>query len=217
MIFVEKWQRLPFDLGEALRYLGCKEGDGELLSRIEEVRCECEIVLRPAVCYTLLPIQRDGEKLQLGSIVTTSQNLSAALEGCENALLFAATLGVGIDRLLISYGQTNALKAALVQGVATAYVETLCDEFCNRIQREQNVVLGRRFSAGYGDLPLQLQRDIFALLTPERQIGVTLNQSLLMSPSKSVTAFVGIGKGEKISRCEGCSQENCNFQQTKLE
>jgi cobalamin-dependent methionine synthase I len=52
--------------------------------------------------------------------------------------------------------------------------------------------LTQRFSAGYGDLPLELQRDIFGALDCQRKIGVTLNESLLMSPSKSVSAIVGI-------------------------
>ena len=47
-------------------------------------------------------------------------------------------------------------------------------------------------SPGYGDLALDVQKDIFALLDCERQIGLTLGDSLLMSPGKSVTAFAGI-------------------------
>ena len=49
-----------------------------------------------------------------------------------------------------------------------------------------------RFSAGYGDLPLELQEKIFEILKPEKQMGVFLSESFIMSPSKSVTAFVGL-------------------------
>ena len=49
-----------------------------------------------------------------------------------------------------------------------------------------------RFSPGYGDLPLETQRDVFRLLDCERKIGVWLNESLLMTPSKSVTAIFGL-------------------------
>jgi len=57
-------------------------------------------------------------------------------------------------------------------------------------------LLTSRFSPGYRDLPLTLQREIFTLLEPSRRIGLSLNASLLMSPSKSVTAIVGITKND---------------------
>ena len=52
--------------------------------------------------------------------------------------------------------------------------------------------LAARFSPGYGDLPLEFQREIFRALDVPRRIGVSLGSSCLMSPSKSVTAIVGI-------------------------
>ena len=74
-------------------------------------------------------------------------------------------------------------------------IEALCDEFCRDMEREL-ALLGfcttKRFSPGYSDLPLEIQRDIFRVLGCEKRIGLMLNESLLMSPSKSVTAIVGI-------------------------
>ena len=55
-----------------------------------------------------------------------------------------------------------------------------------------------RFSAGYGDLPLEYQRRIFDLLDPPTHIGLTLNDSYLMSPSKSVTALIGVEKIKEV-------------------
>lgn len=60
------------------------------------------------------------------------------------------------------------------------------------MSKELDVRLKPRFSAGYGDLPLEVQKDIFRVLDCPRKIGLTLNDSLLMSPTKSVTAIVGI-------------------------
>ena len=50
-----------------------------------------------------------------------------------------------------------------------------------------------RFSPGYGDLSLEVQKEIFSLLDCPRKIGVSLGDSLLMTPSKSVTAIIGYG------------------------
>ena len=81
------------------------------------------------------------------------------------------------------------------------------------MKKEYNTGLEPRFSPGYGDLPLSAQKNIFAVLDPERRIGLTLNSSLLMSPSKSVTAFVGLGNTEKrgSNKCSLCEKTDCTL------
>lgn len=49
-----------------------------------------------------------------------------------------------------------------------------------------------RFSPGYGDLPLALQPDLLNFLNAQRWVGITVGETLLMSPMKSVTAIMGI-------------------------
>jgi cobalamin-dependent methionine synthase I len=49
-----------------------------------------------------------------------------------------------------------------------------------------------RFSPGYGDMPLDLQGVILELLEAGKRLGIALGESKLMSPSKSVTALIGI-------------------------
>ena len=60
-----------------------------------------------------------------------------------------------------------------------------------------------------------VQKDIFKVLDCERKIGLTLNESLLMSPSKSVTAIVGIAakpKKCKANKCDACDiSQDCQF------
>ena len=84
-------------------------------------------------------------------------------------------------------------RAVMLQALGTERVESLCDIFCEDFGIDNSVVLKPRFSPGYGDLSLDTQKDIFSVLNCPKNIGVYLNDSLLMSPSKSVTAFAGIG------------------------
>ena len=62
-------------------------------------------------------------------------------------------------------------------------------------------------------MPLECQKDVFAILSPEKQIGLTLTDSLLMSPSKSVTAIVGLDGEEKPikNKCSACNMKSCTF------
>ena len=55
-------------------------------------------------------------------------------------------------------------------------------------------------------MPLESQRDVFELLKPEAKIGISLSdESLLMTPSKSVTAIFGIRDGQKSADGHDCS------------
>ena len=105
-------------------------------------------------------------------------------------MLFAATIGVGMDRLIARYSALSPSKALALEAIGDERVESLCDYY-NDLVADEYKVNAPRFSAGYGDLDLSLQKDIFKAL-PCANIGLTLNDSLLMSPSKSVTAIIGL-------------------------
>jgi cobalamin-dependent methionine synthase I len=107
-------------------------------------------------------------------------------------LVFAATVGVGVDRAIAKYSRIAPSKAFMLSALGAERIEALCDAFCREYAFEKNVALTPRFSSGYGDCPLDVQRQIFYLLDCPKNIGLTLNDSMLMSPTKSVTAFVGI-------------------------
>lgn len=155
-------------------------------------RMEIDSHESPAVCFAELPVSKDGENIKIGSISICSRGLIKNLSGCVRVLLFCATVGASFDREVLKYSRLSPSRAVVVSAVGTERVEALCDAFLDWYKGEYSVKLRPRFSPGYGDLPLELQREIFSLLEPEKKIGVTLNDSLLMSPTKSVTAFVGI-------------------------
>ena len=113
--------------------------------------------------------------------------------GCDSVIIFAATVGIGIDRLVHKYSKLSPAKALIFQSIGTERIEALCDVLTEDI-KSLGKDIRNRFSAGYGDLPLETQKEIFKLLSPQKNIGLTLGDSLLMSPTKSVTAFIGIEK-----------------------
>ena len=94
--------------------------------------------------------------------------------------------------MITKYSEISPLKALIFQGIGAERIEALCDSFCDDIKKEYNCIMKPRFSPGYGDLSLKIQKDIFKVLNPEKNIGLYLNDSLSMSPSKSVTAFAGL-------------------------
>ena len=143
------------------------------------------------VVFAIYPIGAAEEGLDLGFAKTASADLRKNLAGCERAVLFCATAGIAFDRLIKKYERISPARALWYQSIGAAYVEAVCDACCSALQKEYGGVRPR-FSPGYGDLPLDMQKAIFAALSPEKHIGVTLNDNLFMTPTKSVTAIVGL-------------------------
>lgn len=181
------------DRKETLRYLGyygVKEETG-----INALLDECEKLilpaLRPVACYSLFDIVREGDELNLGFAKTSSKSLSKNLDGCKKIALFAATVGAEVDRLIIKYEKLSPSRAVVLQAMGAAAVEYWCDDLNAQITAEFGETKPR-FSCGYGDLPVQLQSDIFAALNVTKNTGVTLSENYFMTPTKSVTAIIGI-------------------------
>ena len=76
-------------------------------------------------------------------------------------------------------------------------------------------MLFRSFSPGYGDLPLDTQKELVQVLDMHRKIGVSLTDSCLMVPSKSVTAILGISdtkRDKRENKCDFCNnRQKCIF------
>lgn len=191
VVTVRKYKDLPEpDISEILRYAGVGEGDEATLGLVRECIEQSGEVIRAAVCYCEFDIQRCEGELDLGFCRVRSQDLERNLEGCRSIILFCATLGVGADRLIARYSRLLPSRALIIDAIMTERIECVCDLFEREVCR--GIYSRPRFSAGYGDLPITLQEDIFRALRPDREIGLTLTRSLLMSPTKSVTAIKGI-------------------------
>lgn len=204
-----------FDKKEILRYAGVKNCDEALVKLIDECIAETDGKLDYKVCYREFPISEKDGILDLSFTETKSEDLKKNLNGCSEIVLFAATIGIGIDRLITKYQTVSPVKALLFQAIGAERIESLCNVFNGEInERKKPLKTKPRFSPGYGDLPIELQKDIFGVLDCPKYLGLTLNGSLLMTPSKSVTAIIGVGGrecGETLSGCKACGNPGCEF------
>ncbi|MBR2054140.1 MAG: Vitamin B12 dependent methionine synthase activation subunit [Clostridia bacterium] len=183
----------PVNEKEILRYARCGSGDEQTLWLMRECLAEAEGILQGKVCFGEVPCHVAGERCDLEAFSLVSRDLSKNLQGCSRVVLFAATLGVGMDRLIAKYQRLSPAKAVMLHAIGAERIEGVCDGFCRQLAAEKGKCRPR-FSPGYGDVPLDVQKQFFSLLQCEKHVGLYLNDSLLMSPSKSVTAFVGLEK-----------------------
>lgn len=148
------------------------------------------------------------EHLQIADLDIVSKGLSRNMRGCDRAVMMAVTIGPGVDFLIRRAETVSMVDAAIYQAAGAAYVEAWCNEVNRRICAfmEQKGRYGHpRFSPGYGDLPLSLQKDFSRILDMPKNCGISLTDTLLMMPSKSVTAFIGFSPKKEPCVPAGCA------------
>lgn len=222
LIFTDTYEVPPLNKTEILRYMRCAKSTAE----IDELISECLDEMLPQLVYKVCRCEFDiafcentsayspcsQNLLDLGFTVTDSAKLMRHLSGCTKLILFAATIGLAPDRLITRYGKLSPTKALCFQAIGAERIESLCDAFCDKIAlnyASKGFATKPRYSPGYGDFPISMQREVFKALDCPRRIGVSLNDSLLMSPSKSVTALIGL---EPLSADCCSASSNCDFQ-----
>ena len=190
-VYVKTYSALAVNRNEILRYLGKGSVTPQLETLIDECLSEVWDKLSYRVCYRILPVFVCDGAVRFGDAAAESADLLKNLEGCSSSVIFASTVGIEIDRLIKKYGIISPSKSVIFQAIGAERAEALCDEFCRDIGVEFGSIKPR-FSPGYGDFSLEFQREIFRILAPDKRIGISLGENLLMVPSKSVTAVVGI-------------------------
>lgn len=205
---------------EILRYLGYKGQDADemVAERVEACVRELEAAASPKSIYRVYPLTLlPDDEIDFTVFKAKSKNLGKNLQDCDEVVLFAATLGTEVDVLLYRYTRLEMSRAVIMQAAAAAMIEAYCDEVNTSLKEEfeaRGLYLRPRFSPGYGDFPLECQRELTAALETAKRIGITLMDSLIMAPSKSVTAVIGVSKKRhrcEVKGCEVCTKTDCAY------
>lgn len=193
-VVLKTYAELPdFDQREILRYAGYR---GETDERTAALLDECLREVRNAFDGRVAYLEMTAEEF-FSEFDGVEGLRTTRLKDAERVLIFAATVGLTIDRLTAKYATVSTAKALVFQAIGAERIEALCDCFCEGIAENYNrqgYTVGARFSPGYGAFPLAAQKDMFRLLDCPKKIGVSLQESLLMTPTKSVTAVMAIQK-----------------------
>lgn len=207
------------DIDEILRYLRVRgEAPEELRAQVEAAAEELAETLRPQFVYRVFPLEHGegGIALQGGGVTLTGGLAAKMLRSCDAAVLLCCTLGMEFERRLRALERRDMGKAVILDACGSAWVEAGCDAAEREIaERFSGRFLTDRFSPGYGDLPLSLQRSVLDALDAKRRLGIHLSESFLMTPSKSVTAVIGLSDTPQPARVRGCGycamKGNCDY------
>ena len=218
--------KIPKD--EVLRYLGYKAEkqslDKSLNELVASVIEESKNLIEPKFIFHKYgtEVKEDGVYFEGTNLVLTGNDIRNHLKDSKESVLMAVTVGNKIEQRIKLYEKISMTKALILDSCATTAVEEICDVIEDIVKKEaedKGLSITFRYSPGYGDLPLEVQRDLVNTLGAEKRIGLTVSSHYLLFPRKSVTAIIGLttSKEERKKGCEVCKNyENCSFRREGL-
>ena len=212
---------ISIDREEVLRYLEYKgqDIDNNLIEIIEECRNITKDRINPTFrVYSIKQKYKGIIELEGTNLILESNDLYEILKDCNECILMAATLGINIEKDIKKYSCTELTKEIIIDSCATTAIEEVCDRVQNEI--ENNILkngqyLTFRYSPGYGDLSIEKNTEILTILNGQKEIGLTITNSGIMIPRKSVIAIIGI-TDKKVEQdktsCSTCKNKSkCKF------
>jgi hypothetical protein len=190
--------------------------DKPFIDMIDAMLDELSDFCMPEYGYVVLPGKRiDNANLQIAeTMLLTGKIITSSLREADHFAVFVATVGEGFDRWNRTIKpQDDIVRTYFADSLGSVLVEACVAVMLGRMEQdmaELDMFVSNSYSPGYCDWLLIEQRKLFSFF-PEQFCGVTLTDSCLMLPIKSVSGIVGIGKDVKKRRysCEMCTMTNC--------
>jgi len=155
----------------------------------------CEKLLRKNVDVRYSAVRLDAsypkdDVIDFGFCRVESKDLYKNLDHAPEVYFMAVTLGMKTDLLLKRMSVTSSAELYVTDALASAFTEAAADKTEEIIKN--NAECRPRYSPGYGDLKLEFEADLLYALEAGKLLGITLSESMLMTPQKTITAVVGI-------------------------
>lgn len=159
--------------------------------KIKEVIGEISLAASPVFASRELSVRvNNGKCVYTDELTVPGENFANMIGSSSHILVVCATLGAGVDRLIYKKSSLSVSDGFIYDAVASAMAEGLINLV--EVKCTSGKEHTRRFSPGYGDMPIEIQGDILQILDASRRLGLVLTESNLMIPTKSVTALIGM-------------------------
>lgn len=218
---------IEIDEREVLRYLQYKDQDidDNLSDKIKHCIDITREIINPRFIFRKYKIKKlklsevkSEVYLEGANLTLQSEDIYNLLLECDECILMSATLGLEIEREIRKLTYTDLTKGIIIDACATTAIEEVCDIVQDNIAKKllkEDKYITYRYSPGYGDLSIEKNVDINNLLNSQKEIGLTVTNSGIMIPRKSVVALIGVSrKGTTNTKksCDNCSNRyNCDY------
>lgn len=203
---------MELDKNLVKKYLNYKAVNLEFDSQIDNVFKELLSFCQPKKMCVLSDCHVENGFYYLDNLNITlqSNDINNLFFECEKIATLVVTLGLEVDKKIDFYSKTDMNKSLILDAVSSVYVESVLDELEGELVHTMaDMYPTMRFSAGYGDLDIKLQKQIISSTGADKYLGISVNDNYLMKPNKSITAFIGFSKQKQVFSdiCLTCPQK----------
>ncbi len=202
------------DRNEVLRYLQTSKNlkDDNIKRLLDESIAEIKELINFRYLYQKFPIAETDQGVEIKNTTLTlkGKSIKKHLQHSKEVYLMAATLGTQVDKKIYFYEKISVTKSMIFDACATTAIEAGCDQVEAEI-KEKVLAAGKeditfRYSPGYGDLGIDIQKEFLRILKAPKKIGLTASKYNMLLPTKSVTAIIGVLE-EKLPSTEPTKNE----------
>ncbi len=212
------------DDGKLMRLLGARRGkkpSAASIRRVDDLTGRLEDLADPWLVYRIFPLDLSDK----GSITLAngtrfkSPKIARTLCNADRVCCFVATIGEAIEEEISRcMAEDRYADAYVLDAMGSIAAEDVVEQFQHRMEnrlQEADRAVTLRFSPGYCDWPIQQQQALFALFADADPMDVTLTDTCLMSPRKSVSGIFGIlpegveSDTEPYNPCNQCPKTDC--------
>lgn len=214
--------KLDVNYDEVARYLGTTVEmiDNETHREIRDVVDELKQYVDYKVEHRIVDVKNEEQGLKVigTNLVLEGSSIQELLKDSSKCIFMAVTLGQRVEQYLRRLQVMNLNRAIIADFCASSMVEHLCNQINQEWKEKwllQNQYLTDRFSPGYGDLSIYIQKQLCEILDTSRKIGLSVTSSGIMIPRKSITAIIGISDVKQKMKIRGCKYcdfyKECNY------
>lgn len=217
------FSELTLPLEALYRYLGYKDAcpDPETERIVRAFFSELDALAYPMFGYRIVDGFIEGQTLTLVDVApfetatfSPGRTISKCLEGCSQYILLLSTVGAAFnDWLQRIHDRGDILEMYISDAIGSFVAETVSEHAYQYLADEaeqSGLKLTNAYSPGYCDWHVGEQRLLFSLLPPAF-CGITLNDSCLMHPIKSISNVIGLDPSARRRPygCAICHRKDC--------
>lgn len=159
----------------------------------------------------------DSNALTIGETTfNVGDEILEAITNSERVGVFACTVSEELDAYLNSYNPLEDITEAYLSDIiGTVIVEKttgVLSDYLFDMSKLESLKITNTQSPGNCGWDVDEQKKLFSIL-PNNYLGISLNESGMMHPVKSISGIIGIGKKVKFkhSECNLCTSANCMY------
>ena len=215
-----KSEEIKINIDNIIKSVGYKSSESASIYNelLEELLVKANDIIIPQCGFVILP---EGKTVSEGNFVIldgikfeTQRIVSSPLRKMSSVAIFTATIGKNFDEWSKkTFNSNDPLAGYFIDLLGSEFAESLadwCEAKINYLISKEGKFCSNRYSPGYCGWSVSEQKMLFSFF-PDNFCGISLTESSLMNPHKSVSGIIGIGTN--INRmeypCNVCKVSHC--------